>query len=234
MKKFLVMIIAMVSISCLVAVWASTAVMATSEPAFTKEEAIEIIWDSFDHGDGDDGTQNAGNSFFRNFVTDWVNENYDNGELCWYTTEGHYYSLIKEYNTYRNQVFEVWDFEVGENGENLTLYTADNVYTFEYVNGMWNQIDKNGNVVDTFPPVSTLDENATTTTQANDADSANADSGNRVTGTVPTETQTTTIAETNESNDDSSSPTVYLIIGGAFVGAAIGAGAFFLFKNKKG
>ena len=234
MKKFFItfltalMLIGVITSSFAVA-------LAENKPTIAKEEAIEIIWDEWMFmPEGDDGTTFPEASFERYHIEKWVSENYDNGELCWYYEDEKTskYSLKKKYGDYYENMTLDWDFN-DDNG-NWTIKTPDNFYTFEYVNGMWNQIDKNGDVVDTFPPVSTLDENATTTTQANDTDSANADSGNRVTGTVPTETQTTTIAETNESNDDSSSPTVYLIIGGAFVGLGIGAGVFFLSQKKKG
>lgn len=230
MKKFLttVMLIGVIFSSFTIA-------LAENKPTITKEEAIEILCEeriSVPYGREDDGTTFPDISFEKHQIEKWVNENYGNDDICWYYEDEKMlkYSLNKKYGNYYKYMTTDWDFEDDRNG-NWTIKTPDNFYTFEFVNGMWNQIDKDGNVVDMFPPVSTLDEDSTTATQA---DSVNGNAGNRVTGTVPTETQTTTVAETNENNDESSFPTGYLVIGGAAVGVAIGAGAFFLFKSKKG
>lgn len=65
------------------------------------------------------------------------------------------------YDNYYDYLTEHLEFNDDDNG-NWTITTdTGEFYYFEFIQGQWNQFDGNGNVVDMFPPISTLLEGET-------------------------------------------------------------------------
>ena len=91
-------------------------------------------------------------------------------------------------SNYYRHLIEDWDFEDDNNG-GWTIDTENKHYSFYLLNGNWQMIDQNGDTVDTFPPFSTLEEDAPKTTGGHEIHDDGADSP-RVVGKVTGGTQT--------------------------------------------
>ena len=146
MKKIIAGLIAAISTATL-----AVSITAAAEAHFTKEEVIEGIWEERWRGKRDDGTIYPEASYKYNLIVDWVEENYEEYS---YASEMHTWEYY--YDNYYDNLTEHLEFNDDDNG-NWTITTdTGEFYYFEFIQGQWNQFDGNGNVVDMFPPISTL------------------------------------------------------------------------------
>ena len=148
MKKIAAGVMAMASVAVCSA---GTTVYADEIP--TKEEVIEYIWEDFWRGQEDDGTEFPQASWRYNVVVDWVEANYE--DLSWSSDKSYWEHKFED--DYENMI-SGWDFNDDREG-NWTITTDEvETYSFEFIDGQWNQFDSNGNVVDMFTAHSTLGE----------------------------------------------------------------------------
>lgn len=128
----------------------------------TAEEIEEYLWSENWHGKGDNGLIFPEASYKHHILEKWVDENYDD-------IKGTPLGRLKyQYGRYYKQLVKDYDFNDDKNG-NWTIKTSDDEYHFSLINGDWQMINQNNEVVDTFPPFSTLSDDETTaeTTTAN-------------------------------------------------------------------
>ena len=188
-----------------------------------KNEVIEVLWEENWLGRGDDGIIFPEASYKRHILEQWVSDNYGDDDYNWYDTGNLKYS----YADYYKRLTADWDFDDDEDG-NWYITTPEHKYSFRIISGKWNMIDENGDIVDTFMPFSTLEEDVTEQ-KANVIDDDGDDSA-RVIGEPARGTEAVTAAaeETDSKKGNSALP---IAVGGiAVVG---GAGAFLYFRNKK-
>ncbi len=162
-----------------------TAALSVSASAdLTKEEVIEQLWEVRSSCYNDDGTWFPESSWCYNVLADWVEENYDD-----IGSSTSLYSWDYQYNQYYKGFIRNIDIDEDEQGNwTVTDESTGIVYSFEFVDGMWNQLNPEGSVVDTFPPVNTLEEESSETTepvytQARITDSYSSADGNNASHT---------------------------------------------------
>lgn len=118
----------------------------------TEEEIIDTIWEDWWYGEPEDGTTFPEGSYERHVITEWVADNYEE-------IKGDVSYAVYQYRQYYKDMTDEWSFKDDDNGN---FYIADldgnPIYHFNFVDGKWNMADENGNVVDSFMPFSTLDE----------------------------------------------------------------------------
>lgn len=139
-----------------------TAALSVSASAdLTKEEVIEQLWEVRSSCYNDDGTWFPESSWCYNVLADWVEENYDD-----IGSSTSLYSWDYQYNQYYKGFIRNIDIDEDEQGNwTVTDESTGVIYSFEFVDGMWNQLNPEGSVVDTFPPVNTLEEESSETTE---------------------------------------------------------------------
>lgn len=130
----------------------------------SKEEIIENLWADYEenwNGPKDDGTVFPEASYRYYFITDWVNTHYGESESvkdAYWGFKYHYNwtdmdSIRDSYEEY----YDVWSYEWSDHEYEEGVWTLENdktgdVYHFELVDNMWNELDSNNNVVLTFSP----------------------------------------------------------------------------------
>lgn len=208
-----------------------------AEDYLDREQLIDTIWEDWWFGEPEDGTTFPQVSYERHILTEWAEENYkdfgNDFDYAVYSYEKYYENLVSE-----------WSFKDDDEGN---FYIADldgnPIYQFIYSEGKWNMINEEGEVVDSFMPFSTLDdENHDTfgqpvhTTKNNNRSNDTVDSVHRVTGIISgvKQDEATTLTETEQSNEEEKSNCSGIVISCIVViAAAILTGALFLFKKNK-
>lgn len=118
----------------------------------TEEEIIDTIWEDWWYGEPEDGTTFPEGSYERHVITEWVADNYEE-------IKSDVSYAVYQYRQYYKDMTDEWSFKDDDNGN---FYIADldgnPIYHFNFVDGKWNMADENGNVVDSFMPFSTLEE----------------------------------------------------------------------------
>lgn len=132
--------------------WSMTAFPAAAEDYPTEEEIIDTIWEDWWYGEPEDGTTFPEGSYEHHLITEWVEENYED-------IKGDVSYAVYQYRQYYKDMTDEWSFKDDDNGN---FYIADldgnPIYHFNFMDGKWNMADENGNVVDSFMPFSTLEE----------------------------------------------------------------------------
>ena len=199
------------------------------------------IWEDMWNGKGDNGLDFPEASYKHHLLEKWLDENYGSDDYDWSEIG----ELKYEYKNYYRHLIEDWDFEDDDNGD-WTIDTEDNHYSFYLLNGSWQMIDRNGDTVDTFPPFSTLEEDAPKTTDGHEIHDDGADSP-RVVGKVTGGTQTaseggssaegsnTTNSPSSgsEGNSAQSGANLMPIILGVAAVAGIGGVGYYITKKKR-
>ncbi len=130
----------------------ASALPVAAEDYPTEEEIIDTIWEDWWYGEPEDGTTFSEGSYERYIITEWVADNYED-------IKGDVSYAVYQYRQYYKDMTDEWSFKDDDNGN---FYIADldgnPIYHFNFVDGKWNMSDENGNVVDSFMPFSTLEE----------------------------------------------------------------------------
>jgi len=118
-----------------------------------KDYIISEIWFDWWHGKGDDGLVFPEASYKHHILTEWVNDNYGSNDYDWNKIG----QLNYNFKGYYDELTEKWDFNDDRDG-NWTITTDETVYHFNSQNGKWLMSDENGDVIDSFVPFGTLEE----------------------------------------------------------------------------
>lgn len=227
--------------------WAMTTLPVAADTDPSVEEIIDTIWEDWWYGESEDGTTFPEGSYEHHLITEWVENNYED-------IKGDVSYAMYQYRQYYKDMTDEWSFKDDDNGN---FYIADldgnPIYHFNFVDGKWNMADENGNVVDSFMPFSTLEEEDDDYNPENDEsdeeyhedwDMPQAETQNinrsddtnhsvhRVTGTIAPEVQAETAATTTTVSNKKEKSHSWLygvgIVGGII---AIVAGSFVLKKK---
>ena len=120
---------------------------------YTYDECVNIIFNKAWGGEYDDGVTFPQESFLYHRIRNFLDMSYMSDENDHYRgswdRKGDIENKWKLYNTdYWSEISskeDNWNYVIVDKDDNL-------LYTFELVDGKWHQLDKNGNVVDTFDP----------------------------------------------------------------------------------
>ena len=130
----------------------ASALPVAAEDYPTEEEIIDTISEDWWYGEPEDGTTFPEGSYERHIITEWVADNYED-------IKGDVSYAVYQYRQYYKDMTDEWSFKDDDNGN---FYIADldgnPIYHFNFVDVKWNMADENGNVVDSFMPFSTLEE----------------------------------------------------------------------------
>lgn len=198
-----------------------------------KDYIVSEIWSDWWQGKGDDGLIFPEASFKHHILTEWVNDNYSDDDYDWSKIS----QLNYNFKDYYDELTDKWDFNDDRDG-NWTISTDETTYHFNFQNGKWLMSDNNGDVVDSFMPFSTLEED----TAEEKPSIINADDGNgtahRVDENLKIEEEATidvseeTTESESESEEKSSNGLIYGIGGVILAGIAVLVGV--LIKKKRG
>lgn len=198
-----------------------------------KDYIVSEIWSDWWQGKGDDGLIFPEASFKHHILTEWVNDNYSDDDYDWSKIG----QLNYNFKDYYDELTDKWDFNDDRDG-NWTISTDETTYHFNLQNGKWLMSDNNGDVVDSFMPFSTLEED----TAEEKPSIINADDGNgtaqRVGENLKIEEKTTadvsdeTAESASESEERFSHGLIYGIGGVILAGIAVLTGV--LIKKKRG
>ena len=120
---------------------------------YTYDECVSIIFDKAWGSTYDDGVTFPQESFLYHRIRNFLDESYMSEENDHYRgswdRKGDIENKWKLYNTdYWSEISskdDNWNYTIVDKDDNL-------LYTFELVDGKWQQLDTSGNVVDTFDP----------------------------------------------------------------------------------
>lgn len=137
---------------------------AEEDHTYTKQELIDRFWTQY-WDNTLPGEQNPEGSLEYHILEDWLNEQYGHTEsedrdkytVSDWTSD---YSIRNAWRDYYQEYTNCWNMNHDEETGEFTIEeydpetekTGDLLYTFELKNGMWNMLDTEGNVVDTFEP----------------------------------------------------------------------------------
>ena len=198
-----------------------------------KDYIVSEIWSDWWHGKADDGLVFPEASYKHHILTKWVNDNYGDEDYDW-SKMG---QLNYNFKDYYDELTDKWDFNDDRDG-NWTIATDETTYHFNLQGGKWLLSDDNGDVVDSFMPFSTLEED----TAEENPSIINADDGNgtahHVGENLKIEEETTAdVSEKSSesesaSEEQSSNGLIYGIGGVILAGIAVLAGV--LIKKMRG
>lgn len=223
----------------IVPVWASMVLIGSAsltayeDDMLDKDYIVSEIWSDWWHGKGDDGLVFPEASYKHYILTEWVNDNYGDDDYDWSKID----QLNYNFKDYYDELTDKWDFNDDRDG-NWTISTDEMTYHFNLQNGKWLMSDDNGDVIDSFMPFNTLEED----TAEEKPSIINADDGNgtvhRVGENLKIEeeaavdvSEETAISE-SESEEKSSNGLIYGIGGVVLAGIAVLTGVFI--KKKRG
>lgn len=152
-----------VSLAAAVAITTGMSVTAYAEDTiYTREELVDELWTQY-WNDTAPGEENAEGSLEYHILDEWLNEHYPH---TWYE-DPHKYTVYDwsnftdihdKWREYHQEYVEYWHFndEDGvftiEEWDPETEETGGLLYRFEFVNGKWQMIDADGNVVESLDP----------------------------------------------------------------------------------
>ena len=211
----------------------SASLTAYADDMLDKDYIVSEIWSDWWQDKGDDGLIFPEASFKHHILTEWVNDNYGDDNYDWSKIG----QLNYNFKDYYDELTDKWDFNDDRDG-NWTIDTDETTYHFNLQNGKWLMSDDNGDVVDSFMPFSTLEEDMA----EENPSIINADDGNgtahRVGENLKIEEEITadvleeTAVSESVSDKKTSNGLIYGIGGVIFAGIAVLAGV--LIKKKRG
>lgn len=227
------MIQKIVPVMASIALIGSVSITAYADDTLEQDYIVDEIWSDWWHGKGDDGVIFPEASYKHHVLTEWVSDNYGNDDYNWNEIG----QLDYSFKDYYDELTDDWDFSDDDNG-NWTIVTEKTTYHFNLQNGKWQMSDSNGNVVDSFMPFSTLeDDEIEDNNQSYEISADDNGYSNRVGGNLKIEVETASniATETTEVKEDTSSHSNSLlyVIGGLIL-AGVGVIAYTLFKKKRG
>ena len=185
------------------------------------------IWEDMWHGKGDDGTTFPEASYKHHLLDQWLDDNYGSDEYDWSEIG----ELKYEYKRYYQDKIEDWDFNDDDSG-NWTIDTPEHSYSFTYWQNQWIMTDENSNTVESFPPFSTLEDDADST----DSPEIHDDGAEKPSdGTDTAEgTDTTESLESDTESNSVQTGASPLMIGGTIGAIAVIGGVGFYMARKRG
>ena len=211
----------------------SASLTAYADDMLDKDYIVSEIWSDWWQDKGDDGLIFPEASFKHHILTEWVNDNYGDDNYDWSKIG----QLNYNFKDYYDELTDKWDFNDDRDG-NWTIDTDETTYHFNLQNGKWLMSDDNGDVVDSFMPFSTLEEDMA----EENPSIINADDGNgtahRVGENLKIEEEITadvleeTAVSESVSDKKTSNGLIYGIGVVIFAGIAVLAGV--LIKKKRG
>lgn len=221
-----------VPIAVSMALIGSASLTAYADDMLDKDYIVSEIWSDWWHGKGDDGLVFPEASYKHHILTEWVNDNYGNDDYDWSKIG----QLNYNFKDYYDELTDKWDFNDDRDG-NWTIDTDETTYHFNFQDGKWLMSDDNGNVIDSFMPFSTLEEDmAEEKPSIINADDSNG-TAHRVGESMKIEEATAGVSEEtaeseSASEERSSNGLIYGIGGVILAGIAVLAGV--LIMKKKG
>lgn len=131
---------------------------------FTREEIIEMFWGEH-WNSSDEGIKNPEGSLEYHILETWLDEQYGHTSYesdkkytvrDWSSRE----SIRKSWRKYHEEYTDNWHYNDDKDTGEFTIeeYDPDTeeivglLYSFELKDGMWNMVDKNGDIADRFEP----------------------------------------------------------------------------------
>lgn len=226
MKKIVLILASMVMIG-------SASLTAYADDMLDKDYIVSEIWSDWWQGKGDDGLIFPEASFKHHILTEWVNDNYSDDDYDWSKIG----QLNYNFKDYYDELTDKWDFNDDRDG-NWTIFTDETTYHFNLQNGKWLMSDDNSDVIDSFMPFSTLEED----TAEEKPSIINADDGNgtahcvgenlKIEEEATIDVSEETTKSESESEEKFSNGLIYGIGGVILAGIAVLAGV--LIKRKRG
>lgn len=133
----------------------SVSLTAYADDTLDKDYIVSEIWSDWWQGKGDDGLIFPEASYKHHILTEWVNDNYGDDDYDWDEIG----QLNYNFKDYYDELTEDWDFNDDRDG-NWTIDTDETTYHFNLQDGKWLMSDDNGDVVDSFMPFSTLEDDS--------------------------------------------------------------------------
>ncbi len=215
-----------------IALIGTASLTAYADDMLDKDYIVSEIWSDWWQGKGDDGLIFPEASYKHHVLSDWVNDNYGDEDYDWSEIG----QLKYNFRDYYDELTESWDFNDDRDG-NWTIVTEETTYSFNLSDGKWLMSDSNGDVVDSFMPFSTLEDETADGKKQVQTVNADEENGNthRVGENLKIEEAadvTEEATEIEEIEGTSSNGLIYAVIGIALAGIAILAGV--LMKRKRG
>lgn len=210
----------------------SASLTAYADDTLDKEYIVSEIWSDWWQGKGDDGLIFPEASYKHHILTEWVNDNYGDDDYDWNEIG----QLNYNFKDYYDELTEDWNFNDDRDG-NWTIDTDETTYHFNLQDGKWFMSDDNGDVVDSFMPFSTLEED-TAEEKPNLSNADNNGTAHRVGVNLKIEEETAVDvseveSEAESTSEEQSSNGLIFGIGGVIlVGIAVLAGI--LINKKRG
>ena len=210
----------------------SASLTAYADDTLDKEYIVSEIWSDWWQGKGDDGLIFPEASYKHHILTEWVNDNYGDDDYDWNEIG----QLNYNFKDYYDELTEDWNFNDDRDG-NWTIDTDETTYHFNLQDGKWFMSDDNGDVVESFMPFSTLEED-TAEEKPNLSNADNNGTDHRVGVNLKIEEETAVDvseveSEAESTSEEQSSNGLIFGIGGVIlVGIAVLAGI--LINKKRG
>ena len=147
------MIPKIVPVAISIALISSANLTAYADDMLDKDYIVSEIWSEWWHGKKDDGLVFPEASYKHHILTGWINDNYGDDAYDWSKIG----QLNYNFKDYYDELTGEWNFNDDRDG-NWTITTNETTYHFNLQNGKWLMSDDNGNVIDSFMPISTLTE----------------------------------------------------------------------------
>lgn len=211
----------------------SASLTAYADDMLDKDYIVSEIWSDWWHGKGDDGLIFPEASFKHHILTEWVNDNYSDDDYDWSKIG----QLNYNFKDYYDELTDKWDFNDDRDG-NWTISTDETTYHFNLQNGKWLMSDDNGDVVDSFMPFSTLEEDKAeenqNTTIADDSNEITHRVGEnlKIEAEIKSDISEEATESESASDEQSTNGLIYGISGVILAGIAVLAGV--LIKRKRG
>lgn len=208
----------------------SASLTAYADDMLDKDYIVSEIWSDWWQGKGDDGLIFPEASFKYHILTEWVDDNYSNDDD--WSKIG---QLNYNFKDYYDELTDKWDFNDDRDG-NWTISTDETTYHFNFQNGKWLMSDNNGDVVDSFMPFSTLEEDMSEEKPSIINDDDSNGTAHRVGENLKIEEATIDVLEEtteseSESEEKASNGLIYGIGGVILAGIAVLAGVLIMKKR---
>lgn len=225
------MIKKIVPILASIALIGSASLTVYADDMLDKDYIVSEIWSDWWHDKGDDGLVFPEASYKHYILTEWVNDNYGDDDYDWSKIG----QLNYNFKDYYDDLTSNWNFNDDRDG-NWTIDTDETIYHFNFQDSKWLMSDDNGDVVDSFMPFSTLEEDMSEEKPSiiNDYDSNGT--AHRVGESMKIEEATACVSEEtaeskSTSEEKSSNGLIYGIGGVILAGIAVLAGVLIMKKR---
>ena len=216
-----------------IALIGTASLTAYADDMLDKNYIVSEIWSDWWQGKGDDGLIFPEASYKHHVLSNWVDDNYGDEDYDWSEIG----QLKYNFRDYYDELTESWDFNDDRDG-NWTIVTEETTYSFNLSDGKWLMSDSNGDVVDSFMPFNTLEDETADGEKQVQAVNADGENGNtyRVGENLKIKEETADVTEEatemEEIKETSSNSLIYAVVGIVLAGIAILVGV--LMKRRRG